>query len=319
MTFRSIGLGRTPGRVAEAPALLRCLLLGVAAAAVMAIASPASARVKLEQPATTVAPVTVNDPFEGVNRRFYSFNRKIDNAILRPAALGYQKVMPRPLRRGLHNLIANLGEPLVFINDLLQLKIGHAAKTAVRFAANSTVGLGGMVDAATSAGLAHHDNDFGATLARYGVPSGPYVFLPLLGPSTVRDLVGSGVDLAANPVKIPKFEGLGAVKATTILVGGLDERANAESDLEAIDTMGTDSYATMRSLYVQNRTAELGGGSVNIESLPQFDDPTAAAAPVDVAVADPAAPPADPTAKPVATSAMAVTPVTLVASAPNTR
>ncbi len=268
-----------------------------------------------------------------MNRHFYEANRKFDHAILRPAALAYEKVVPRPLRKGLHNLIANLGEPLVFLNDMLQLKVGKAAKTAVRFAANSTVGLGGMVDAATSTGLTHHDNDFGTTLARYGVPPGPYLFLPVFGPSTVRDLIGSGVDLAANPLKTPRFEGVAAVRATSILVSGLDQRADADSDLEAIDSMGTDGYATMRSLYLQNRLAEVTGAPVTIDNLPQFDDP-AAPAPVGVAAATlptDAATAETPTvvatsqdvqttaaAKPLITGPAITSPISLATSGPNT-
>ena len=291
--------GGSPNR----PRLLRCLLLTAAVLTLVVVARPANAHTPLTPPSSNViAPVVVNDPFEKVNRRFYAINRGIDRAILRPAALGYEKITPGPLRRGLHHMIANLGEPLVFLNDLLQLKIGKAAKTAVRFATNSTVGLGGLVDAATSAGLEHHDNDFGTTLARYGLPSGPYVFLPLLGPSTVRDLIGSGVDMAANPLKVPKFEGLRAVKTTTILVGGLDQRASAETDLEAIESMGTDSYATMRSLYLQNRLAEINDAPVTVDTLPNFDDP-GAPAPVAIAAA-----PTTAVAPTVATQAVAEKP-----------
>ena len=274
--------GLLQGGAPNRPRLLRCLLLTAAVLTLVIVARPASAHTPLTPSSNAIPTVVVNDPFEKVNRRFYIINRGIDRAILRPAALGYEKITPGPLRRGLHHLIANLGEPLVFLNDLLQLKIAKAAKTVVRFATNSTVGLGGLVDAATSAGFEHHDNDFGTTLARYGIPSGPYVFLPLLGPSTVRDLIGSGVDMAANPLKVPKFEGLRAVKTTSIVLGGLDQRASAETDLEAIDSMGTDTYATMRSLYLQNRLAEINGAPVTVDTLPSFDDP---GAPTPVAIA----------------------------------
>lgn len=327
MTLWSVDLqGFFQDRSTDRPRLLRCLLLSAAVLTLVAVARPASAHTPLTPSSDNIPTVVVNDPFEKVNRRFYIINRGIDRAILRPAALGYEKITPGPLRRGLHHLLANLGEPLVFLNDLLQLKIGKAAKTAVRFATNSTVGLGGLVDAATSAGLAHHDNDFGTTLARYGIPSGPYVFLPLLGPSTVRDLIGSGVDMAANPLKVPKFEGLRAVNRTSIVLGGLDQRASADSDLEAIESMGTDSYATMRSLYLQNRLAEINDAPVTVDTLPSFDDP---GAPTPVAIAAAPAAAAAPTEAttavvekppgPVAATSPPTTPISLVMTGPNTQ
>ncbi len=210
------------------------------------------------------------DPWEKVNRRFYKVNKAIDGAVLRPAAMAYEKVMPNPIRKGLHNFLANLGEPMVFINDILQLKIAKGAKTVVRFATNSTFGVGGLMDPATKGGFKHHDNNFGITLARYGVPEGPYLFLPVLGPSTLRDLVGSGVSLAANPFVFAKFSGAGVINTSKTLVAGLDERAEADPDLKAIDEMGTDSYATMRSLYLQNQRAEIDGGQVEHRQSAQF-------------------------------------------------
>jgi len=256
------------------------------------VSLPRVAPISEPAPTSVQATTTPGDPWEKVNRRVYKANRKVDAAVLRPAAMAYKKVMPRPIRRGLRNFLANLGEPMVFINDILQMKIAKGVKTVARFAANSTFGVGGLMDPATKAGLKHHDNNFGVTLARYGVPAGPYVFLPLLGPSTVRDLVGSGVDLAANPLTFAKFSGVNVFHTSTTLVAGLDERAEADPDLKAIDEMGTDSYATMRSLYLQNARAEITGGEVDIANLPDFDDPGEAAAPeaVQTVAAEPAAP-----------------------------
>jgi phospholipid-binding lipoprotein MlaA len=276
-------------------------MAGVASAAAQSAAlTPVSltqvAPVSAPAPEADAAPVQAwhapGDPWEKVNRRVYKVNRKVDAAMLRPAAMAYEKVTPKPVRKGLRNFLANLGEPMVFINDILQLKIAKGAKTVVRFATNSTFGVGGLMDPATKAGFKHHDNNFGVTLARYGVPPGPYVFVPLLGPSTVRDLVGSGVDLAANPLTFAKFSGVGAFHTSTTLVAGLDERVEADPDLKAIDEMGADTYATMRSLYLQNRRAQITGGEVDIANLPDFDDPGDAAAPeaVQTAAVEPAAP-----------------------------
>ena len=251
----------------------------------------------------------IDDPMEGVNRQFYRLHQGIDRVLLRPAAFAYQRIFPKVVRRALHNFLGNIDEPLIFANDLLQLRVAHAGRTAVRFATNTTFGAAGLFDPATRAGFPHHDNDFGATMARYGVAPGPYVFLPLLGPSTLRDLIGSGVEFAANPLTLAGYHSLGgfnaaaiagalthrtslgAFNAAAIVVGGLDQRVAADEDLKQIDQMGTDSYATLRSLYLQSRQAEISGGdTVNIQTLPDFDDAPMSPAP---AAAAPAPSPTD--------------------------
>lgn len=279
--------------------------------------APVSAPAVAPTQSPVQASAAPSDPWEKVNRRFYKVNRAIDGAVLRPAALAYEKAMPSPLRKGLHNFLANLGEPMVFINDILQFKIAKGAKTVARFAANSTVGVGGLMDPAKKIGLQHHDNNFGVTLARYGVPAGPYVFLPLLGPSTVRDLVASGVSLAANPLTFAKFSGAGVFNTSKTLVAGLDDRAEADPDLKAIDEMGTDSYATMRSLYLQNERAAINGGEVDIANLPDFDDPgSAAPEAVQSAAAEQAAPEPATADEPRSTASVSVASASLAVATP---
>jgi phospholipid-binding lipoprotein MlaA len=234
------------------------------------------------------------DPWERTNRKFYNFHQSIDRAALRPAALGYRKAVPSPLRTGLRNAISNVGEPVVFANDVLQLRFGRAARTFTRFVGNSTIGIGGFVDIAGKTGLPHRDNGFGATLARYGAKPGPYLFIPLAGPSTRRDAFGAVVDIFTDPFTWVRFPGRFAMNTTRIVVGGLDKRAEFDQQLETINATATDPYATLRSLYLQNRQATLDGGEVNVEALPDFDDPGAGAAPPADAPAEPTPPAAAP-------------------------
>lgn len=239
------------------------------------------------------APAPKNpDPWERTNRKFFNLHQKIDRAALRPAALGYKSAVPRPLRTGLRNAIRNLTEPVVFVNDVLQAKPGRAARTFTRFVGNSVFGIAGLWDIAGKTGLPHRDNGFGLTMARYGVKPGPYVFIPLMGPSTQRDVVGSGVDFATDPFTWIKVPGRVIFGATRVVVGGLDTRAELDPQLEQINSTATDPYATLRSLYLQNRQASVDEGEVNLEALPDFDDPgaDAAASPADSNPANPPPP-----------------------------
>ncbi|MBX9813926.1 MAG: VacJ family lipoprotein, partial [Sphingomonas sp.] len=143
------------------------------------------------------------DPMQGVNKVSFEATQAVDKAFFGPVALGYKK-LPRPVRSGIRNFLRNLSEPVVFVNFLLQLKPGKAAETVGRFVINSTAGLAGFVDVARAEpfNLPYRPNGFANTLALYGVGPGPYLFLPLIGPTTVRDLFGRGVDAAVLPLAI---------------------------------------------------------------------------------------------------------------------
>ena len=255
--------------------------LAVAAAvAALAVCSAAHARslTKTPQADATASSdsLTVEDPFESLNRRFYAIHQGIDHAVLRPLALGYSHATAGPIGKALHNFVTEIGEPVVFGNDVLQLRIKRAATTLARFVLNGTVGLAGLLDPATGMGLPYHDNGFGTTLGRYGIRPGPYIFLPLVGPTTLRDLIGTGMDFYSDPLGRFHYHDRGDVLVGITVISGLDERANAESDLQQIEAMGTDSYATLRSLYTQKRAADIHGEApVKIEDLPSFDDPAA--------------------------------------------
>ncbi len=204
------------------------------------------------------------DPHERFNRRMFRRYQKLDRGLLRPAALGYKHVVPRPLRTGIRHFFSNLTEPVVFLNFLLQGKVGKAIETLGRFVTNSTVGIGGLVDVAKSPGinLPHRPNGFGDTLGFYGVKPGAYLFLPLIGPTTVRDLFGGQVvDGAVNGALFPLVIGKPFDKLyfqiPRAVLTGLDERAQADDDLKALLSDAVDPYATLRSVYLQDRAAEI--------------------------------------------------------------
>jgi len=227
-------------------------------------------------PASTpinAAPHTPGDPLESTNRRFFRAQSGIDRGFFGPIARFYKRVVPRFVRSGLRNIIRNLGEPIVFVNDVLQLKPKRAARTLSRFVINSTVGVAGAVDVAKTADLPHRANGFGNTLGRYGVGPGPYLYLPLIGPTTVRDLLGGQADALALPVGVGfPFDRLD-YQLSRGVVSTLDQRAEADDDLKALLSGAADPYATLRSVYLQSRAAtiaELRGRDVEVDIL---DDP----------------------------------------------
>ena len=239
------------------------------------------ARAQSPAPVATATPVegtaSLDDPWERTNRRFFAINEVLDRRAFRPGAVFYKHAAPRPIRTALRHAFSNLGEPLVAVNDLLQGRFGLAGRTLSRLAVNTTFGLAGLLDVATPGGLPHHDNGFGLTLGRYGVRSGPYVYLPVLGPSTVRDLAGGGVDVALNPLTWTRYPYDYAVGASSTVLGGLDKRAEADNDLKALKALSTDEYASLRSFYLQNRQAQVTGRQVDVNALPEFDAPADAA------------------------------------------
>jgi phospholipid-binding lipoprotein MlaA len=230
-------------------------------------------------PATAVAAPSPDDPFERENRRNYAFNEKLDKQIIAPLARIYSRLTPGFIGRGLHNFFVNLTEPVVFINDVLQVRIGRASNTLVRFTLNTTFGIGGLIDVARRADVPHHDNDFGVTLGRYGVKAGPYLYLPVLGPSTARDLVGTGVDFFLDPFHWQPFRVTTTLATTRTVGSGLDTRSVAQVELDALLGNAADPYATLRSTYLQNRQGLIAGQDApDLNALPSFDDPGAPAA-----------------------------------------
>src|SRR6516225_8784238 len=198
-----------------------------------------------------------NDPAEGVNRAIFKANLAADHAVMRPVAQAYTDHVPEVVQTGVHNVVQNLKEPAVAVNDLLQGNVKHAWQSAQRLAVNTTVGAAGMVDIAAKWGLPPHKSDFGQTLAVWGVGEGPFVELPLLGPSNPRDALGTVVDLALNPLT---FVGGAPATVAGAATGGanfVDTRVQHLEDLDALERNSLDYYATLRSVYRQHREAEI--------------------------------------------------------------
>jgi phospholipid-binding lipoprotein MlaA len=205
----------------------------------------------------------INDPFEPTNRTIHGFNKGVDQVFLGPTAKGYGGVVPEPVQRVVGNVADTLDLPGDIANNILQLRLADAGQNTLRLAANLTFGVGGLFDFSTAIGLEGKPTDFGETLHVWGVGEGPYVELPLLGPSTARDTVGMVVDLALDPVGklLPRDE---ATAATVIrFLSRLGDRDRFSETVDSILYDSADSYAQARLLYLQNRRFELGrsGGS----------------------------------------------------------
>jgi phospholipid-binding lipoprotein MlaA len=203
------------------------------------------------------------DPWERFNRSAFKFNDALDRAVARPVAKAYVKVTPRFIRTGISNALSNLNTVPTAINDVLQGKMREAGRDSARFLLNSTLGLGGLFDPASAAGLENNDEDFGQTLGKWGVKSGPYVMLPILGPSTVRDIFGRGVDQFTYPVNYLEDD------STRYFIRGvdfLDLRAGL-LDLDAQLERSYDRYAFVRNAWLQRREYKVKDGNVEDESL----------------------------------------------------
>jgi phospholipid-binding lipoprotein MlaA len=202
----------------------------------------------------------VNDPYEATNRTIFEFNLKVDRLALRPTADRYDRYVPEEVRDSLRAALDNLHAPVVAANDLLQAETGRAGTMTGRFLVNSTLGLGGLIDVATRFGLESHDEDFGQTLAVWGAGDGPYIMLPLLGPSSPRDAAGKVGDIALDPsiyIKIKRHVMWEGVRQYLNIV---DTRARNLEALDGIERDSLDFYATARSLYRQNRAYQIRNG-----------------------------------------------------------
>lgn len=200
----------------------------------------------------------INDPFEGFNRAVFAFNDAADTAILRPIASGYRAVVPQPARNGLRNFLRNLRAPVNFANEVLQGDMKGAGTVLTRTAINTLVGVGGIVDVAGMEGIPYDQEDFGQTLAVWGVGHGPYMVLPVMGPASARDGTGLLVDLALDPLNWyfhnvrPENEGW---QYARFAAEGIVRREELLDALDDLRRNSFDYYAAMRSAYVQRREA----------------------------------------------------------------
>ncbi len=203
------------------------------------------------------------DPWEKFNRSMYTFNDSLDRAVAKPVAKGYKRVTPQFIRTGISNAITNIDTVSTIVNGLLQGKVKQAGQDTARFLLNSTLGLGGLFDPASAAGLDLNDEDFGQTLGKWGVKSGPYLMLPFLGPSTVRDTFARIPDQYTYPVNYLEDD------STRLIIRGVDF-VDLRADLLELDAQierSYDSYAFIRNAWLQRREFLVRDGDVADESL----------------------------------------------------
>jgi phospholipid-binding lipoprotein MlaA len=216
---------------------------------------------------------SVPDPWEGWNRKVYAFNNAVDRAFAEPFARTYQRITPTPLRSGVRNWVNNLGSPVIFANDLFQGDPERAGVTALRFGLNTTIGILGLFDPAKALGLERHDEDFGQTLGKYGAKPGPYIMLPILGPSSLRDAVGSIVDLGLDPLTYARFDGDTALRYTRAGAALITARTDSLEAVANLRATSPDSYVTLRTAYAQSRRSLIRNGQDSAEDLPDFGAP----------------------------------------------
>ena len=218
--------------------------------------------------ASVPGPPDERDPFESYNRAMYSFNDTVDQAVVRPVAQAYKDYLPNMVQTGISNFFDNIGDLNVMVNNLLQLKIENAVSDFGRILWNSTVGIFGLIDVASHMGLQKHDEDFGQTFAVWGMPEGPYIVLPLLGPSTGRDTVGWVGDIYVDPLFQIKDNNTywGAVALRFV-----DTRADLLSASRILEQAAIDPYVFVRDAYLQHRRNLIYDGNPPLDKSMQFD------------------------------------------------
>ncbi|HSD73860.1 MAG TPA: VacJ family lipoprotein [Steroidobacteraceae bacterium] len=239
------------------PAALSCALLALAPLGGCATTGASSAQ-------------HTRDPFENVNRGIYKFNDVVDRAALKPVAKGYKKITPEWFRRGVGNFFSNLQYPATIFNQLLQGKGSMAARDTARLLTNTLLGFGGVLDPASRVGLDKNDEDLGQTLGVWGVPSGPYIVLPFLGPSTIRDAPSTFAEFFVDPLTYAdvKWEVLWGARALDIV----DVRAQLLA-LDPVIARSYDPYAFVRNSWLQRREYQVRDGDVAEEDLEEGLEP----------------------------------------------
>lgn len=218
---------------------------------------------------STVQTPSKDDPWEGFNRTVYTFNDKVDTYALKPVAQGYVKVTPQPVRDSVTNFFANIGDVYNAANNFLQLKITDGVEDIMRIVINTVFGLGGLFDVATLAKLPKHNQDFGLTLGHYGVPPGPYLVLPLFGPSTVRDGVGLVPNYFINPLT---YVDPAALSWGLYGLNVVSTRANLLGASDLLEGAAIDKYSFIRNAYLQRRRYLLSDGRASDNNLPDYGD-----------------------------------------------
>ncbi len=222
--------------------------------------------------------LVIYDPYESYNRNVFAFNQSVDSILINPAIKGYRFIAPNPVRKGVRSFLRNLKSPIIFINEVLQGDLDGAKNTVVRTAINSTVGLGGIIDLAGYNGIEYEGEDFGQTLAVWGVDHGPYMMVPFLGPSSLRDYSGYFADGLADPLRWYLFNiDRDPLYYSKVVADYFDLRESLYNTLKDINETSFDSYAATRSIYYQNRAAMVrdldpSAMSTLAPSIPDYDD-----------------------------------------------
>lgn len=198
------------------------------------------------------------DPFEPFNRSVFRFNDGVDEAVFRPVATAYRNTLPSPVRAGVSNFFGNLGDVWNFANSVMQLRLQASAENFMRFNVNTVFGLGGLLDIATEAGIERHNEDFGQTLGRWGVPTGPYLVLPLLGPSTIRDAAVLPIDLYGDPLL---YVDGGVTRGSLAVLRVVDARSNFLRASQLLDDAALDKYSFARDAHLQRRQNDVYDGN----------------------------------------------------------
>jgi len=211
-----------------------------------------------------------NDPHEATNRKIFDMNMSLDRAVMKPVAKAYVKVVPEPMRDGVHNFLYNLDLPVTFANDILQGEFERSGETFARLTVNTTLGLGGLMDVATKMNIPNHTEDFGQTLAVWGSGEGPYIVWPFYGPSNPRDTAGAIVDIGFDPLTYVSWRSKFWYMAGRGALNVIDLRARNLDQLDSIERSSLDLYASIRSLYRQNRNNEIRNGAPDDSNLPNL-------------------------------------------------
>ena len=225
--------------------------------------------------AQPIAPVAINDPYEVENRDMHAFNVAADRSIIKPFALAVGQPGGGPVQIGIGNFANNLALPGDALNNLLQLRLGKAVENTLRFGINTVVGVGGIFDPATTAGVMGKKSDFGETLYVWGVDEGAYVELPLLGPSTQRDALGEVVDSVINPVGLLLPSPESYIGTVAKVASKISDRARYSETFDSVLYNSADGYAQARLLYLENRRFELGQTTGDAGYIDPYEDPYA--------------------------------------------
>ncbi|HKR89251.1 MAG TPA: VacJ family lipoprotein [Phenylobacterium sp.] len=269
MTRRARSIGRLTGPLRYVGLCLAGALAATSAAAQDAPPTPPAERAVA--PEARADATVAYDPWQPMNRGLFAFGMGLDHAVFAPVTHGYMKVTPAPVRNRVTSMVYNLSEPSTVIEDVLQGHPRKAGRATARFVVNSTVGVLGLFDVAARWGLEPHESDFGQTLGRYGAQPGPYIFVPVVGPTNLRDGIGRIVDVATDPIGFitgPITSTPGAIRYG---VTALDQRALSDPAFEALKD-ATDPYVTTRSAYTQYRASVIQNATGKTQALPDFDE-----------------------------------------------